>query len=78
LALGGAASPLDYFSTTRGDHVGGRLTGVANLVSGRFPMIENGLEFQLAPWKPLLENASASTSSAFNATTTKSSGSLKE
>jgi uncharacterized protein DUF3363 len=60
---------LTSFSATRGDHVSGRLTGVVNLVSGRFPMIENGLEFQLVPWQPLVENALASTSSASNATT---------
>ena len=31
------------------------LTGAANLVSGRFAMIDNGLGFQLVPWQPLLE-----------------------
>jgi hypothetical protein len=41
------------------------LTGVANLVSDRFPVIENGLDFQLVPWQP----RTASTSSAYSATT---------
>jgi hypothetical protein len=53
---------LTYFSTSRGDHV-----------SGRFPMIENGLEFQLVPGNLSSKNASASTSSASNATTAASS-----
>jgi hypothetical protein len=46
---------LTYFPTTPGDHISDRLTGVANLVSGRFAMIDNGLGFQLVPWQPLLE-----------------------
>ena len=33
----------------------GRLAGVANLASGRFAMIEDGLGFQLVPWQPVLE-----------------------
>jgi type IV secretory pathway VirD2 relaxase len=46
---------LTYFSTTPGDHISGRLTGTANLVSGRFAMIDDGLGFQLVPWQPVLE-----------------------
>jgi hypothetical protein len=46
---------LTYFSATPGDHISGRLIGIANLVSGRFAVIDNGLGFQLAPWQPLLE-----------------------
>jgi hypothetical protein len=37
------------------EYVSGRLTGVANLASGRFTMIEDGLGFQLVPWQPVLE-----------------------
>jgi len=33
----------------------GRLAGVANLASGRFAMIEDGLGFQLVTWQPVLE-----------------------
>jgi hypothetical protein len=29
--------------------------GVANLTSGRFAMIENGMGFQLIPWQPVLQ-----------------------
>jgi len=35
--------------------VSSRLAGVANLASGRFAMIEDGLGFQLVPWQPVLE-----------------------
>jgi hypothetical protein len=42
---------LTYLSTAPGDHISGRLAGVA---IGRFAMIENGLGFQLVPWNPIL------------------------
>ncbi len=38
-----------------GEYVMGRLAGVANLTSGRFAMIEDGMGFQLVPWQPVLE-----------------------
>jgi hypothetical protein len=41
---------LTYTPSNVGEYVSGQLTGVANLVSGRFAMIENGLGFQLVPW----------------------------
>jgi Protein of unknown function (DUF3363) len=44
-----------YMPANAGEHVSGRLAGVASLVSGRFAMIENGLGFQLVPWQPILE-----------------------
>jgi hypothetical protein len=31
------------------------LAGVLDLASGRFAMIDDGLGFQLVPWKPLLK-----------------------
>jgi hypothetical protein len=46
---------LSYLPSRTGDHVSGQLTGAANLVSGRFAMIENGLGFQLVPWQPILD-----------------------
>ena len=46
---------LTYTPANAGEYVSGRLAGVANLVSGRFAMIDNGLGFQLVPWQPLLE-----------------------
>lgn len=46
---------LTYAPSGPGEYVTGRLAGVANLASGRFPMIEDGLGFQLVPWQPVLE-----------------------
>jgi type IV secretory pathway VirD2 relaxase len=46
---------LTYMPPNAGEYVNGRLAGVANLISGRFAMIDNGLGFQLVPWQPLLE-----------------------
>jgi type IV secretory pathway VirD2 relaxase len=46
---------LTYAPSGRGEYVSGRLAGVANLASGRFAMIEDGLGFQLVPWQPALE-----------------------
>ncbi|WP_245278055.1 DUF3363 domain-containing protein [Methylosinus sp. PW1] len=46
---------LSYSPSRQGEYVSGRLAGVANLASGRFAMIEDGLGFQLVPWQPVLE-----------------------
>ena len=46
---------LTYSPSQPGEYVSGRLAGVANLASGRFAMIEDGLGFQLVPWQPVLE-----------------------
>ncbi len=46
---------LTYAPSGPGEYVSGRLAGVANLASGRFAMIEDGLGFQLVPWQPVLE-----------------------
>lgn len=46
---------LTYAPSRPGEYVSGRLAGVANLASGRFAMIEDGLGFQLVPWQPALE-----------------------
>jgi hypothetical protein len=46
---------LTYAPSGPGEYVAGRLAGVANLASGRFAMIEDGLRFQLVPWQPVLE-----------------------
>jgi hypothetical protein len=46
---------LTYRPTNAGDYIVGRLAAVANLISGHFAMIENGLGFQLVPWQPLLD-----------------------
>jgi hypothetical protein len=46
---------LTYSPSQPGEYVSGRVAGVANLASGRFAMIEDGLGFQLVPWQPVLE-----------------------
>jgi hypothetical protein len=46
---------LTYSPSQPGEYVSGRLAGVANLASGRFAMIEDGLGFQLVPWQPVLQ-----------------------
>ena len=46
---------LTYSPSGPGEYVSGRLAGVANLASGRFAMIEDGMGFQLVPWQPVLE-----------------------
>jgi type IV secretory pathway VirD2 relaxase len=38
-----------------GQAVRGRLVGTAQLASGRFAMIDDGLGFSLVPWRPILE-----------------------
>ena len=45
---------LDWQPTGTGDHVSGKLVGQAQLASGRFAMIDNGLGFQLVPWNDTL------------------------
>ncbi len=46
---------LSYAPSGPGEYVTGRLAGVANLTSGRFAMLEDGMGFQLVPWQPVLE-----------------------
>ena len=38
-----------------GTQVSGQLVGSAQLSSGRFAMIDNGLGFSLVPWRPALD-----------------------
>lgn len=45
---------LDWQTTANGDCVSGKLVGQAQLSSGRFAMIDNGLGFQLVPWNDAL------------------------
>ncbi|MGH7247931.1 MAG: DUF3363 domain-containing protein [Pseudomonadota bacterium] len=41
--------------TEIGNYVSGTLVGAANLGSGKFAMIDDGLGFSLVPWQPVLE-----------------------
>lgn len=45
---------LSWQPTGTGDRVSGKLVGQAQLASGRFAMIDNGLGFQLVPWNDAL------------------------
>ena len=49
------ARGLTFKPAEVGNHVSGRLVGAANLGSGKFAMIDNGLGFSLVPWQPVLE-----------------------
>jgi type IV secretory pathway VirD2 relaxase len=59
--LGGAANKivsetgLSYRPSAEGEHVAGIYRHRITLSSGRFAMIDDGLGFQLVPWRPALE-----------------------
>ena len=38
-----------------GARVAGVFTGTTNLVSGKYALIENALEFTLVPWRPIMD-----------------------
>lgn len=46
---------LPYRSSAEGEHVSGVYRQRVTLASGRFAMIDDGLGFQLVPWRPALE-----------------------
>jgi hypothetical protein len=46
---------LAYRSAAEGEHVAGVYRQRVTLSSGRFAMIDDGLGFQLVPWRPALE-----------------------
>ena len=46
---------LAHMPVAEGDHVAGIYRQRLSLASGRFAMIDNGLGFELLPWKPALE-----------------------
>ena len=46
---------LAYRQSAEGDHVAGIYRQRVTLASGRFAMIDDGLSFQLVPWRPALE-----------------------
>jgi type IV secretory pathway VirD2 relaxase len=46
---------LTFQPVQDGQTVRGRLLGSAQLASGRFAMIDDGLGFNLVPWRPILE-----------------------
>ena len=46
---------LAHRPAAEGDHVAGTYRQRITLASGRFAMIDDGLGFQLVPWRPALE-----------------------
>jgi hypothetical protein len=46
---------LAHRPSTEGEHVSGIYRQRVTLASGRFAMIDDGLGFQLVPWRPVLE-----------------------
>jgi len=46
---------LPFAATEEGGRVGGVLAKRIDLVSGSFALVENGREFTLVPWRPVLE-----------------------
>jgi hypothetical protein len=50
-----AKTGLVYRPSAEGEHVAGIYRQRVSLSSGRFAMIDDGLGFQLVPWRPALE-----------------------
>jgi len=46
---------LTFTAAKTGEYVSGTLIGSAQLASGRFAMIDDGIGFQLVPWQPVLD-----------------------
>ncbi|WP_376705554.1 DUF3363 domain-containing protein [Mesorhizobium sp. ISC25] len=50
-----AETGMSFRNAANGDHVAGIYRQRFSLASGRFAMIDNGLDFRLVPWSPSLE-----------------------
>jgi hypothetical protein len=50
-----AETGLTHQPSAEGEHIAGVYRQRVTLASGRFAMIDNGLGFQLVPWRPALE-----------------------
>ncbi len=46
---------LPFHMAEAGDQVQGKCTGTLQLASGKFAMIEHAFEFQLVPWRPVID-----------------------
>jgi Protein of unknown function (DUF3363) len=47
---------LPFHMAEAGEQVQGKFSGTVQLASGKFAMIENALEFQLVPWRPVIDD----------------------
>ena len=50
-----AERELTFTAAKTGEYVSGTLVGSTQLASGRFAMIDDGLDFHLVPWQPVLD-----------------------
>jgi len=50
-----AETGLAHRPSAKGEHVAGIYRQRVSLSSGRFAMIDDGLGFQLVPWRPVLD-----------------------
>ena len=50
-----ARTGLAHHPSANGEHVSGIYRERVSLASGRFAMIDDGLGFQLVPWRPALD-----------------------
>lgn len=50
------AHNLPFQMAEAGEQVQGKFTGTVQLASGKFAMIENAFEFQLVPWRPVIDD----------------------
>jgi type IV secretory pathway VirD2 relaxase len=46
---------LPFRNAASGEAVRGKFTGTVQLASGKFAMVENAMEFQLVPWRPVID-----------------------
>ena len=46
---------LSFVPAAQGERIDGILRRRVDLASGRFALVENGREFTLVPWRPVLE-----------------------
>jgi type IV secretory pathway VirD2 relaxase len=46
---------LPFRGAASGEVVRGKFTGTVQLASGKFAMVENAMEFQLVPWRPVID-----------------------
>ena len=47
---------LPFRVAEAGEQVQGKFTGTLQLASGEFAMLENAFEFQLVPWRPVIDD----------------------
>ncbi|PRD40457.1 hypothetical protein C5748_26945, partial [Phyllobacterium phragmitis] len=50
-----AAKSLPFRTATDGESVSGKFTGIVQLPSGKFAVVEQSHEFTLVPWRPVID-----------------------